>query len=162
MKDNIPSTNAIRFLKSKKVAYTPMLYKYEEHGGTKVSARELRVDEHKVIKTLIMENERKEYFIVLMHGDMEVSVKKLARFMNAKTVKICSPDTADKHSGYKVGGTSPFGTKDKMKVYMEKSILDLDTIYINGGRKGMLVAIDPKIIPQILDVQTVETGIKSQ
>lgn len=158
MKDKIPSTNAIRYLNEKKVQYTPMFYKYVEHGGTKVSSKELGVDEHKVIKTLIMENDKKEYFIVLMHGDMEVSVKNLARHMNTKTVKPCTPDTANKHSGYLVGGTSPFGTRTKMKVYIEKSILDLDKIYINGGRKGMLVEIDPKVLPNILDSEIVEVG----
>ena len=160
MKDKIPSTNAIRYLNEKKVAYKPMFYKYVEHGGTKVSSKELGVDEHKVVKTLIMENDRKEYFIVLMHGDMEVSVKNMARYMNTKTVQPCTPETANKHSGYLVGGTSPFGTRTKMKVYIEKTILDLDKIYINGGRKGMLVEIDPKVLPQILDSEIVEAGTK--
>ena len=160
MKDKVPSTNAIRYLNEKKVPYTLMFYKYVEHGGTKVSSKELGVDEHKVIKTLIMENDRKEYFIVLMHGDMEVSVKNLARYMNTKTVKPCTPGVANRHSGYLVGGTSPFGTRIKMKVYIEKSILDLDKIYINGGRKGMLVEIDPKVLPNILDSELVEVGTR--
>ncbi len=159
MKDKIPSTNAIRYLNEKKVPYKPMVYKYVEHGGTKVSAAELGVDEHKVIKTLIMENDKKEYFIVLMHGDMEVSLKNMARYMDTKTVKPCSVDTANRHSGYLVGGTSPFGTRSKMKVYIEKTILDLDVIYINGGRKGMLVEIDPAYLPKILDSRLVEVGI---
>lgn len=160
MKDKVPSTNAIRYLNEKKVVYTPMFYKYVEHGGTKVSSKELGVDEHKVIKTLIMENDKKEYFIVLMHGDMEVSVKNLARYMNTKTVHPCTPEVANKHSGYLVGGTSPFGTRMKMKVYIEKTILDLDKIYINGGRKGMLVELNPKILPKILDSELVEVGIR--
>ena len=136
-----------------------MFYKYIEHGGTKVSAKELGVDEHKVIKTLIMENDRKEFFIILMHGDKEVSLKNMARFMDTKTVQPCKPEVANRHSGYLVGGTSPFGTRTKMKVYIEKTILDLDKIYINGGRKGMLVEIDPKVLPEILDSQIVEVGI---
>ncbi len=159
MKDKVPSTNAIRYLNEKKVPYTPMFYKYIEHGGTKVSAKELGVDEHKVIKTLIMENDRKEFFIILMHGDKEVSLKNMARFMDTKTVQPCKPEVANRHSGYLVGGTSPFGTRTKMKVYIEKTILDLDKIYINGGRKGMLVEIDPKVLPDILDSQIVEVGI---
>ena len=136
-----------------------MFYKYVEHGGTKVSAKELGVDEHNVIKTLIMENDKKEYFIILMHGDKEVSLKNMARFMDTKTVQPCRPEVANKHSGYLVGGTSPFGTRTKMKVYIEKTILDLDKIYINGGRKGMLVEINPKVLPEILDSQIVEIGI---
>lgn len=159
MKDKIPSTNAIRYLNKNNVIYKPIFYKYVEHGGTKVSSKELGVDEHKVIKTLIMENDRKEYFIVLMHGDKEVSLKNMARFMNTKTVQPCKVEIANKHSGYLVGGTSPFGTRTKMKVYIEKTILDLDKIYINGGRKGLLVEIDPTILPVILDSQIVEVGI---
>lgn len=159
MKDKVPSTNAIRYLNEKKVPYTPAFYKYVEHGGTKVSAKELGVDEHKVIKTLIMENDKKEYFIILMHGDKEVSLKNMARFMDTKTVQPCKPEVANRHSGYLVGGTSPFGTRTKMKVYIEKTILDLDKIYINGGRKGMLVEINPKVLPEILDSQIVEVGI---
>ena len=110
MKDKIPSTNAIRYLNEKKVPYTPLFYKYVEHGGTKVSAKELGVDEHNV------ENDKKEYFIILMHGDKEVSLKNMARFMDTKTVQPCRPEVANKHSGYLVGGTSPFGTRTKIKV----------------------------------------------
>ncbi len=159
MKDKIPSTNALRYLKEKNVQYKPLTYKYVEHGGTKISAKELGVDEHKVIKTLIMENDKKEYFIILMHGDMEVSLKNMARYMNTKTVKPCTPEIANRHSGYLVGGTSPFGTRSKMKVYIEKSILELDIIYINGGRKGLLVELDPKVLPLILDSEIIEAGI---
>ncbi len=106
-----------------------------------------------------MENDRKEYFIILMHGDKEVSLKNMARFMNTKTVQPCKAEVANRHSGYLVGGTSPFGTRTKMKVYIEKTILNLDKIYINGGRKGMLVEIDPKVLPDILDSQIIEVGI---
>lgn len=136
MKDKVPSTNAIRYLNEKKIPYNPVFYKYVEHGGTKVSAKELGVNEHNVIKTLIMENDRKEYFIILMHGDKEVSLKNMARFMNTKTVQPCKAEVANRHSGYLVGGTSPFGTRTKMKVYIEKTILNLDKIYINGGKIG--------------------------
>ena len=159
MKDKVPSTNAIRYLNEKKIPYNPVFCKYVEHGGTKVSAKELGVNEHNVIKTLIMENDRKEYFIILMHGDKEVSLKNMARFMNTKTVQPCKAEVANRHSGYLVGGTSPFGTRTKMKVYIEKTILNLDKIYINGGRKGMLVEIDPKVLPDILDSQIIEVGI---
>ena len=159
MKEHIPSTNAIRLLNQHKINYTPMFYKYVEKGGTKVSAKELNVSEHNVIKTIIMENDKHEYFIVLMHGDMEISTKNLARHQNAKTVTPCVPHIADKHSGYMVGGTSPFGTKSKMKTYIEESILSLDKIYINGGRKGMLVEMDPKDLTKLLDYELVQVGI---
>ena len=159
MKDKVPSTNAIRYLNEKKIPYNPVFYKYVEHGGTKITKKEIGVNEHNVIKTLIMENDRKEYFIILMHGDKEVSLKNMARFMNTKTVQPCKAEVANRHSGYLVGGTSPFGTRTKMKVYIEKTILNLDKIYINGGRKGMLVEIDPKVLPDILDSQIIEVGI---
>lgn len=159
MKDKFPATLAIRFLEGHKIAYIPHLYKYEEHGGTSVSAMELGVDEHIVVKTLIMEDETKEPFIVLMHGDMSVSVKELARIRGVKTVKPCIPVIADKHSGYQVGGTSPFGTKREMLSYIEESIIGLDKIYINGGKKGFLVEIDPKVLPSVLRSEIVQVGI---
>ncbi len=159
MKNNIPSTNAIRYLNEKKVEYKTMFYKYIEHGGTNQSSKELGVSEHQVIKTLIMENDRKEYFIILMHGDREVSLKNMARIMNVKKVQPCQVDVANRCSGYLVGGTSPFATRLKMKVYIEKTIIDLDKIYINGGRKGMLVEMNPKSLLEILDCQLVEVGI---
>lgn len=131
------------------------LYAYEEHGGTSVSARELGVDEHAVVKTLIMENELKKPLIVLMHGDRKVSTKELARLIGCKKVEPCKPEMANKHSGCLVGGTSPFGTKTKMPVYVERSIFDLERIYINGGRWGYLVDIDPKVLRRVLALEEV-------
>ena len=153
-----PTTQATLFLKANGVAFTDHLYAYEAHGGTSVSARELGVEEHAVVKTLIMENELKKPLIVLMHGDRKVSTKELARQIGCKKVEPCKPEVANKHSGYLVGGTSPFGTKTRMPVYVERSILDLDRIYINGGRRGYLVGIDPKELSRLLTVETVEVA----
>ena len=130
------ATPAIHFLREQKLAFSEHEYRYEERGGTAVSSRELGVDEHSVIKTLVMEDENKKPLIVLMHGDREVSTKNLARQIGARTVSPCAPDVAQRHTGYMVGGTSPFGTRKPLPVYMEKSIADLDRIYINGGRRG--------------------------
>jgi Cys-tRNA(Pro) deacylase len=138
-----PSTPATRLLKTSGVEYSEHLYRYEEKGGTRVSARELGVDEHAVVKTLVMEDENSKPMIVLMHGDMEVSTKALARLIGCKSVAPCSLETADKHSGYQVGGTSPFATRRVMPVYMESSILDLPKMYVNGGSKGFLIGISP-------------------
>ena len=154
-----PSTPATRLLKEQKVTFTEHLYRYEDHGGTKVCAREFNVDEHGVIKTLIMEDENAKPLIVLMHGDLEVSTKALARQIGCKAVQICKPQVADKHSGYQVGGTSPFGTRKAMPVYMEKTILDLDRILINGGSRGFLVALDPKEAARVLRPTLVEVSI---
>ncbi len=151
-----PMTPAIRVLLDHKVEFTPHFYKYEEKGGTAVSARELGADEHAVIKTLIMETDSKQPLIVLMHGDQQVSTKQLAREMGVKTVSPCEAAVADKHSGYQVGGTSPFGTKRVMPVYMQKSILELQKVYINGGRKGFLIELDPKEIVRVLKPKVVE------
>lgn len=160
MKDSKgPTTQATLFLKSNGVAYTDHLYVYEEHGGTSVSARELGVDEHAVVKTLIMENELKKPLIVLMHGDRKVSTKELARQVGCKRVEPCKPEVANKHSGFLVGGTSPFGTKTKMPVYVEHSILDMERIYINGGRRGYLIGIDPKELRRVLAVEEVGVAV---
>jgi Cys-tRNA(Pro) deacylase len=137
------ATPAIHFLRKHNVSFTEHPYRYEERGGTAVSSRELGVDEHVVIKTLVMEDEGKQPLIVLMHGDREVSTKNLARQVGRKTVAPCDPDAAQKHSGYLVGGTSPFGTRKAMPVFMERTIADLDRIYINGGRRGFLIAVAP-------------------
>ncbi|MBS1207843.1 MAG: rane protein [Proteobacteria bacterium] len=151
MKDSkAPVTAAIRVLREHKAAFTDHLYAYEEHGGTAVSARELGVEEHAVIKTLIMEDEHKHPLIVLMHGDHEVSTKNLARHIGVKTIAPCAPDVANRHSGYMVGGTSPFGTKKAMPVYLQQSILALPTIYINGGKRGYLIGIAPQVVVDIL------------
>ena len=155
-----PETQATKFLREHAVSYTPHLYAYEEHGGTKVSARELGVDEHAVIKTLVMEDETAKPLIVLMHGDCKVSTKELARQASCKKIEPCQPDVANRHTGFLVGGTSPFGTKRRMPVYLEKSILELPLIYINGGRRGFLVGITPQALVQALSPQLVEVALK--
>lgn len=162
MSEKIPVTPAIRMLRQHKVAFGEHLYAYEEKGGTAVSARELGVDEHAVIKTLVMEDERRQPLVVLMHGDCEVSTKNLARFLNVKTITPCTPEVANKHSGYMVGGTSPFGTKKAMPVYLERSILDLECIYINGGKRGFLVAIPPAAVVSILQPVLVDVAIHKE
>jgi len=154
-----PVTAAVRALRAAKVDFSDHLYDYEEHGGTAVSARELGVDEHAVIKTLIMEDDAKNPLIILMHGDLKVSTKELARAIGVKSVSPCSPDTAHRHSGYMIGGTSPFGTRKEMPVYLERSILDLDRIYINGGKRGYLVGIKPDDVMRIVNTVTVQVGI---
>lgn len=159
MSEKIPVTTAIRALRANQVAYTEHLYAYEERGGTKVSARELGVPEANVIKTLIMENEKKQPMIVLMHGHCEVSTKNLARLIGCKTVSPCVPEVANKHSGFVVGGTSPFGTKKPMPVYMQESILNLDKIYINGGRRGFLVCVHPQDCVKVLQPTLVDIAI---
>ena len=155
-----PETQATKFLREHAVSYTPHLYTYEEHGGTTVSARELGVDEHAVIKTLVMEDETAKPLVVLMHGDCKVSTKELARQASCKKIEPCQPDVANRHTGFLVGGTSPFGTKRRMPVYLEKSILDLPLIYINGGRRGFLVGITPQALVQALSPQLVEVALK--
>jgi len=149
-KEKLPVTAAVRVLRSAGVSYTEHPYDYEEKGGTAVSARELGVDEHSVVKTLVMEDDRKRPLIVLMHGDRQVSTKELARAIGAKSVAPCSADTANRHSGYAVGGTSPFGTRHAMPVYMEETVLELPKIYINGGRRGFLVGMSPGDAARIL------------
>jgi len=152
-------TNALRVLREHAVAWTDHPYAYEERGGTTVSARELGVPEHQVIKTLVMEDERRQPMIVLMHGDREVSTKNLARHLGVKTVSPCDPVVADRHSGYQVGGTSPFGTRRAMPVYMQSTIADLPRIYVNGGRRGYLVGLVPAdairvLKPVLVDIAT--------
>jgi len=154
-----PVTAAIRVLRQAGVAYGEHPYSYEEKGGTAVSARELGVPEHGVVKTLIMEDDRKQPLVVLMHGDLQVSTKELARAIGAKTVAPCAPDTAQRHSGYMVGGTSPFGTRKPMPVYVEETILALKLIYINGGSRGFLVSIDPAELVRVLKAVPVKVGI---
>jgi len=161
-KEKTPVTAATRMLKQAKVDYTPHLYHYEERGGTTVSARELKVDEHQVIKTLVMEDERRSPLIVLMHGDMEVSTKELARTLAVKSITPCTPDTAQKHTGYQVGGTSPFGTRKPLPVYMEASIQDLERLYINGGKRGFLVGLSPQAVLKLLEPTLVKVGITTK
>jgi len=153
--EHAPETPATRFLRSRGIAHSNHLYAYEEHGGTRVSARELNVDEHAVVKTLIMEDEHAKPLIVLMHGDRKVSTKELARQIGCKKVEPCKPEVANRHTGYLVGGTSPFGTKKAMPVYIEQSILDLPLIYINGGRRGFLVGIHPHDLLRTLKPRSV-------
>ena len=155
----IPVTPAIRVLREHSIAFKPHLYKYEEKGGTAVSSRELEVPEYQVIKTLVMETDSKSPLIVLMHGDKQVSTKELARTIGVKTVSPCTPEVANRHSGYQVGGTSPFGTRKEMPVYIENTILELETIYINGGGKGFLVSLDPKDAARILKAKAVKVAI---
>jgi Cys-tRNA(Pro) deacylase len=154
-----PTTAAIRVLQQSKVAFEPLLYTYKEHGGTAHSAAELGVAEHLVIKTLVMETDGRVPLIVLMHGDCEVSTKALARTLGVKSVSPCEPAVAQKHTGYMVGGTSPFGTRRTLSVYVERTILDLDKIYINGGKRGFLVAIAAASL-RILPVTEVDVAIR--
>ena len=159
-KEKAPVTPAVRQLRAAKVEFTEHLYHYEEKGGTAVSSRELGIDEHVVVKTLIMEDERKNPLIVLMHGDCQVSTKELARIIGAKLVTPCSADAANRHSGYLVGGTSPFGTKKIMPVYLEKSIMSLPKIYLNGGKRGFLVGLEPAEVFRLLQPVLVNVAIK--
>lgn len=154
-----PVTAAIRVLRQAEVSFGEHPYQYEEKGGTAVSARELGVDEHCVIKTLIMEDETRAPLVVLMHGDLQVSTKELARAIGVKSVAPCAPDTANRHSGYMVGGTSPFGTRKQLPVYIEESILDLPLIYINGGSRGFLVSMSPSELVRVLKPVPVRVGI---
>ena len=150
---------AIRTLRSAKVAFTPHLYTWEAHGGTAASAAALGVDEHAVIKTLIFEDEAKRPLCILMHGDREVSAKNLARAIGVKAVGPCTPEVADRHSGYQVGGTSPFGLRRAMPIYMERSITLLPKIFINGGARGFLVEIDPREAERVLKPTLVDVAI---
>lgn len=155
----VPSTPATRLLREKGVAYTEHLYRYEEKGGTRVSARELGVEEHAVVKTLVMEDEGGEPLVVLMHGDREVSTKALARQLGRKSVQICRPEVANRHSGYQVGGTSPLGTRKVMPIFVERTVLDLPRIYVNGGSRGFLVGVDPKALAALLAATPVDVAI---
>lgn len=153
-----PMTQAVRVLTEKGIAFAPHLYDYVERGGTSHSAEALGVPEHWVVKTLVMETDERKPLIVLMHGDREVSTKNLARALKVKTVKACKPETAQKQTGYMVGGTSPFGTRHALPVYVERSIFQLPKIYINGGKRGFLVSIDPRILRDLLSVEEVEVA----
>lgn len=156
---NIPETAAILFLRLHNVEFYGHLYPYVNKGGTSASSLALGVEENLVIKTLLMEDEGSKPLIVLMHGDKKVSLKELARQIGCKKIESCKPDVANRHSGYLVGGTSPFATKKKMPVYMEESILDLQKIYINGGRRGFLIEIDPADVVRILGAKLVNVAI---
>ena len=158
-KEHISETPATALLKKHKIPFTEHPYEYEEHGGTSVSSRELGVDEHHVVKTLVMQDEAAKPLIVLMHGDCKVSTKNLARSIGCKSIEPCKPEVAQRHSGYMIGGTSPFGTKKAMPVYVEESILGLETIYINGGRRGFLVGIAPRAVVDVLGAKPVHCAL---
>ena len=151
-------TSAIRALRQHGTSFTEHEYRYEDHGGTATAARQLGFDEHAVVKTLVMEDENGHPLIVLMHGDREVSTKQLARQAGHKSIRPCAPATAQRHTGYMVGGTSPFGTLKRMPVFVERSILDLPTIYINGGRRGFLVGVAPADVVRVLGAKAIDAA----
>ncbi len=156
---HVSETPATQWLKAHGVAYTEHVYDYVEHGGTAESSRQLGRPEHEVIKTLVMQDDRAEPLIVLMHGDRQVSTKNLARAIGAKSVEPCKPEVAQRHSGYLVGGTSPFGTRKAMPVYVEASVLALPGILINGGRRGYLVGIAPEVLTRLLGATPVQCAL---
>jgi len=159
-KEHISETQATQLLRKHQVSFDEHPYPYEEHGGTSVSARELGVPEHAVIKTLVMQDEAAKPLIVLMHGDCKVSTKNLARGIGCKSVEPCKPEVAQRHSGYMIGGTSPFGTKKAMPVYVEQSILALERIYINGGRRGFLFSLAPQVLMDLLKAKPVQCALQ--
>ena len=156
---HVSETPATQFLRRSGIAFTEHVYEYVEHGGTEESARQLGVPEHEVVKTLVMQDERAQPLVVLMHGDKQVSTKNLARQIGAKSVEPCKPEVAQRHSGYMVGGTSPFGTRKAMPVYVEASVLQLARICINGGRRGYLVGIEPAVLTRLLGAKPVECAL---
>ena len=156
---HVSETPATQFLRRHGVVFTEHVYGYVEHGGTEESSRQLGVPEHEVVKTLVMQDERAQPLIVLMHGDKSVSTKNLARQIGTKSVEPCKPEVAQRHSGYLVGGTSPFGTKKAMPVYVEASVLQLPRICINGGRRGYLVGIDPSVLTRLLSATPVQCAV---
>jgi Cys-tRNA(Pro) deacylase len=157
---HVSETPATAFLKKNAVAYPEHPYDYEDKGGTRVSSEKLGVDEHAVVKTLVMEDDEKKPLIVLMHGDRDVSTKNLARQIGKKRVEPCKPEVAERHSGYQVGGTSPFGLRKPMPVFVEQSVLALPRIYINGGRRGFLVGIEPKELVRVVGAKPVEVALE--
>lgn len=157
--DKLPITQAVRVLKENGVKFTLRTYKYEEKGGTPVASRELGVDEHQVIKTLVMEDDLKKPLLILMHGDNQVSTKNLARVLGVKSVEPCDPETAHRHTGYVVGGISPFGTRKPLQVYVEASILDLPKIFINAGKRGLLAEISPDDLNKVLNPTPVNVAV---
>jgi Cys-tRNA(Pro) deacylase len=158
-KDDYPITPAIRVIREKKIEFVPYVYCYEEHGGTHQFAEEIHVPHHHVIKTLVFETDQKKPLLVLMHGDCEVSTKQLARRIGVKHVTPCDANTAQRHTGYQFGGTSPFGTRHQLPVYVEKTILDLPKIYINGGKRGFIIEINPQVLRTELQIVEVEAAI---
>jgi Cys-tRNA(Pro) deacylase len=159
MAKHISETPATQFLRRHRIEFSEHPYAYEEHGGTAVSARELGVSEHSVVKTLVMHDEAAKPMLVLMHGDCKVSTKNLARQIGCKSVEPCQPEVANRHSGYLIGGTSPFGTRKAMPVYVEQTILELEKIYINGGRRGYLVGLSPQALSAVLPCTAVNCAL---
>ena len=157
---NYPITPAIRALREKKIEFEPHVSAYVEKGGTKHSAEVLGVDEHAVVKTLVFETNEKKPLIVLQHGDRQVSTKELARILTVKTIAPASPERANKLTGYQIGGTSPFGTKTKIPIYAEATIFDLERIYINGGKRGFLIEIEPEVLERVLKINKVAVATK--
>ncbi len=158
-KEHVSETPATQLLRKHGAVFTEHPYAYEDHGGTAVSSRELGVEEHVVVKTLVMQDEQAKPLIVLMHGDKTVSTKNLARQIACKSVEPCKPEVAQRHSGYMIGGTSPFGTKKAMPVYVEASILALEKIYLNGGRRGYLIGIAPQLLVDLLSAKPVNCAL---
>jgi len=156
---HVSETPATQCLRAAGMAFTEHVYDYVERGGTAESARQLGWPEHAVVKTLVMQNERAEPLIVLMHGDRQVSTKNLARAIGAKSVEACKPEVAQRHSGYLVGGTSPFGTRKAMPVYAEATVLELPDLLINGGRRGYLLGLKPAVLVAVLGAQPVRCAI---
>lgn len=156
---HVSETPATQWLRGAGVAFTEHVYDYVEHGGTAESARQLGWPEHSVVKTLVMQDERAQPLIVLMHGDKQVSTKNLARAIGAKSVEPCKPEVAQRHSGYQVGGTSPFGTRKAMPVYVEASVLTLPTLLINGGRRGYLLGLSPEVLQNLLQAKLVQCAL---
>jgi Cys-tRNA(Pro) deacylase len=157
-KHHVSETPATQFLRSRKIAFGEHVYDYVDHGGTTESARQLGVDEHAVLKTLVMQDDKARPLIVLMHGDLQVSTKNLARAIGVKSVEPCTPEVAQRHSGYQVGGTSPFGTRKDMPVYLESTAGDLPLIYVNGGRRGFLVSMPPGVLIEAVAPTLVTVG----
>ena len=155
-KEHVSETPATACLREHGVPFSEHVYDYVEHGGTAESSRQLGVDEHSVVKTLVMQDEDAKPLIILMHGDREVSLKNLARQIGAKRVEPSKPEVAERHTGYRVGGTSPFGTRKALRIFVERSVLSLPLIYINGGRRGYLVGIDPRVLVDLLKAQPVD------
>ena len=159
-KEHVSETPATALLRQRGVQFSEHVYDYVEHGGTAESARQLGVDEHCVVKTLVMQDQDGKPLIVLMHGDREVSLKNLARQIGAKRVEPCKPGVAERHSGYPVGGTSPFGTRKALPIFAERSVLSLPVIYINGGRRGYLVGIAPEALVDLLQARPVDCAVR--
>ena len=157
-KEHAPETPATTFLRQHNISFTEHVYSYVEHGGTAESAKQLGVAEHAVVKTLVMQDQDAKPLLILMHGDRQVSLKNFARQIGAKKVEPCKPEVAQRHTGYQIGGTSPFGTRKPLPLYLERSILALPSIYINGGYRGFLVEISPNVLIELLHAQPVDSA----